>query len=395
TAHITENTQIQTVKIETNYTGSVSNYTMTLLSGSLQDGVWNFTFDNYPDNNLILYRIFALDVFGNANTTVQAGFGIVDTLEPNIVSITQDPAIPAYQDIVNVTAHITDNVQIQTVKIETNHTGTLFNHTMTLLSGSLQDGVWNFTFDNYPVNRSIVYRIFTLDMFDNVNASIQFSFGYFDIIEPNILSVTQDPVVPAYQDIVNVTAHITDSTQIQTVYIETNYTGTLTNYSMSFKSGSLQDGVWNFTFINYSLNKLITYRIFVIDVFGNTNASEQFSFIVFKPTDGKWPHFIIFIIFFLIFGSVATVGTMRFILKRKRQKGPSIMKSEYRSRLKHKLHTDFPEGVYVISTEVMERINRIVGLTEAERELLIQDLTFMGEEEATQWIDEIEKSLKP
>ena len=75
-----------------------------------------------------------------------------------------------------------------------------------------------------------------------------YHFGYFDTLSPKILEVLQDPLNPTNQEGVDITAHITDETEIQNVWIETNETGTFLNNSMSLLSGALHDGVWNFIF---------------------------------------------------------------------------------------------------------------------------------------------------
>ncbi len=278
TVHITENFEVQDVFIETNSSSIFQNYTMTLRNGSLQDGFWVFKFDSYPLNKYIAYRVFAGDFLGHWNSTTYFIFGVFDTNVPNITEVTQDPAIPVYQDKVNITVYVTDNFEIQTVVIETNHTVTFMNYTMSLLSGTTQDGTWNFTFGSYPLNEYVAYRIFAVDICNNTNATDYLYFGVFDFTGPNIMNIGQIPNPPDY---INITAVITEYTQVQEVLLEANHTGIFTNYSMTLLGGSLQDGVWNFTVTNYPLNTYIAYRIFTGDILNNTNATNYFYFGVF------------------------------------------------------------------------------------------------------------------
>ncbi len=267
-----------------NYT-LFSNYTMTHSGGSLADGVWNYTIDHFPINNSIFYRIFAIDAAGNTNSTAYQSFGVFDTTEPDIQEVNQDPASPTFQDLVNITAHIIDSSEIQVVFIETNYTSTLTNYTMTLLSGTLKDGIWNFSFITYPLNKNITYRIFARDVVRNINLTNVENFGVFDTTNPIIQNVSQDPAVPTFQDIVTISAHIIDNFQIQTVLIETNSTGIFTNYSMTLVSGTLQDGTWNYSFYDYPLNIDIWYRIFITDVVNQTIVSGFWNFSVYDNTE--------------------------------------------------------------------------------------------------------------
>ena len=56
-----------------------NNYSMTLSSGTLKDGIYNFTVNNPSLNNPFAFRIHALDVFGNINSTEQLNFEVFDT----------------------------------------------------------------------------------------------------------------------------------------------------------------------------------------------------------------------------------------------------------------------------------------------------------------------------
>ncbi|NVM30496.1 MAG: hypothetical protein HWN65_16775 [Candidatus Helarchaeota archaeon] len=282
---VTDGTQVQAVYLQSNHTGIQTDYSMNLISGTLQDGVWNYVISNYLENSTIVYQILARDVLGNTNTSAQSSFGFFDILEPNIVNVTQVPLAPTYQEAVNVSVRVTDNTQVQAVTIQSNHSGTPTDYSMNLISGTQQDGVWNYVISNYLENSTIVYQILARDALGNTNTSGQFSFGFFDVDEPNIVSVTQIPGVPAYQDIVNVTVRVTDGTEIQSVYIETNYTGVLTTYPMIQVNGTLRDGFWEFSFNSYPLNRDIVYRIYARDALGNTNNSGQNSFGVYDLVD--------------------------------------------------------------------------------------------------------------
>ena len=112
------------------------------------------------------------------------------------------------------------------------------------------------------VNSTVSYQLVVTEDLNNVGGNVT----------PNIVDISQVPTTPLYPDEVSVTARIRDDIQVQNVYIETNHTGSLRNYSMTLLSGSLQDGIWNFTFRDYPPNKVITYQIHVLNIYSNTNS---------------------------------------------------------------------------------------------------------------------------
>ncbi len=99
----------------------------------------------------------------------------------------------------------------------------------------------------------------------------------------------------------------------------------------------------------------------------------------------------------LIIGSVAAAATTSYIII-KRREIPSIetklkSKSKSLTLLESAIIIDFPGTILEISTELIERIKGIKGLSDAERDLLIQDVMRLDEEEAKRWIDDFEKTL--
>ncbi|NVM55677.1 MAG: hypothetical protein HWN66_18400, partial [Candidatus Helarchaeota archaeon] len=99
----------------------------------------------------------------------------------------------------------------------------------------------------------------------------------------------------------------------------------------------------------------------------------------------------------LIIGSITAAATTSFVIIRKRQ-APSTepnlkIKSKALASLKHAITSDFPGTYSIISIELMERINSIKGITDTERELLIQDVLQMDENAAKKWIEGVERSL--
>ena len=483
---------------------------MTLLNGTQNDGFWNYTFYNYPVNESIFYRVLAEDAFGNWNATGYYSFGYFDTLGPNIISVFQVPTTPTYQDIVNVTAHIMDATQVQSVSILTNYTGTLSSYTMTLISGSSDDGVWKFSFNNYPLNKIIMYQLNALDIFGNINLSSSFNFGVFDLNSPSIISVLQTPSPLTKWEAVKVVVHVQENFALGAVTLDSNYTGSWATYSMTQLNGTLQDGFWEYTILKsaYTCNRTISYHISATDVAGRTTTTSDYNFGIFpiisyyvpltitikvdigkgasrkgditfnfrntgnthwanlsftiniptgwtiKPsacfvsqlapgqnvtitfkltlpknvseaveiilidvsaviseTGLEWTipqpiqvfiskskvgDFFIWVIVIVGSASAAVATSYVYIHKRSAStNAPKIkVKGKSLASLKAVISTDFPGSYGVVSVELMERISTIKGLTDEERQLLIEDVAQLDEEASQKWIDAFEKSLE-
>ncbi|MHA1276160.1 MAG: NEW3 domain-containing protein, partial [Candidatus Helarchaeota archaeon] len=164
-----------------NYIGAFINASMTLLSGNQQDGVWNYTFDKYPNNQYIIYRIYIRDAVGNTNVTDWQRFRVFDSTAPNMLNIIQEPTNLSLIEAVNITVLISENFEINSVWVENNQTGTWMNDSMDLLTGTFQLGWWNYTFTNYPINKTIMYRIIATDISGYTAISELYSFSAFFI----------------------------------------------------------------------------------------------------------------------------------------------------------------------------------------------------------------------
>ncbi len=99
----------------------------------------------------------------------------------------------------------------------------------------------------------------------------------------------------------------------------------------------------------------------------------------------------------IIIGSVAAAASTSFVVVRRRRVGLDESKWKGKGKsmesLKQVVSSEFPGTYSMISVELMERINRISGLTEAEKNLLIQDVVLLDDQAAEKWIEEFEKTL--
>ncbi|HUX99483.1 MAG TPA: hypothetical protein VMV49_08025, partial [Candidatus Deferrimicrobium sp.] len=390
------------VYIEANQTGTITNYPMTLLSGSLQDGIWNYTFTNYPLNTLIFYRIFTIDIFGNINTSNQFNFGVFDTIDPTIVNVVQNPVNVTILEPVEVTGIIIENFAINSVEIESNHTGIWMNYSMDLLSGTLQNGIWNYTFINWQVNNSIWYRIFATDVVGRTAVTDYTNFGIFPIIKWNIPLDIQVKIGEGrnkkatlsfeFQNTGTATLLDLDFTII---YLPANWTANI--YSLEFT----QLGPGENLTVEFRITANIIPEDFIDAILINFDATiletgEEVGKIITVVVAGfKEKNLTLWII--IIVGSAAAAASSSYIVIRKRHIISAEPKYKTRSKtlasLKTLISTDFTGTYSVLSFELMERINNLKGLTLDERELLIQDISQLDDDdEAKQWIDDFERS---
>ncbi len=289
TVHITENVGIGVVLLTSNHSGIPYNYSMNHLSGTLQDGYWNYTIPAVPTGTIISYSIWANDTSNIPNTEGPYQYTVGDSEGPNIVSVLREPTNPNNLDSVNITAHITDNIGVHVVFLTSNHSGTPYNYSMNHLSGTLQDGYWNYTIPPVAVGTSVSYSIWGNDTYGNYDTNGSYQYIIVDGESPDIISVSRDPTNPNNLNLVNITAHITDNIGIHVVFLTSNHSGTPYNYSMNHLSGTLQNGYWNYTIPALSVGTTISYSVWVNDTSNIPNIDGPYQYNV---RDGENPNII-------------------------------------------------------------------------------------------------------
>ena len=201
-----------------------------------------------------------------------------DTIQPHY------PINPGNLNTVNVTVHITDNAGVDVVIITSNHSGAPAVYPMDILSGTTQDGYWNFTIPAVAAGTTVEYSIWANDTYNNPDTDGPYQYLVSDTENPNIITVSKDPNRPGSQDVVNITVHITDNVGVHIVLLVSDHNGTFVNYEMTFLSGSYQDGFWNFTIPQLPLGTTVNYSIWVNDTSGNNVSSIYYQYTVIVPS---------------------------------------------------------------------------------------------------------------
>ena len=143
---------------------------------------WNYSQDNIGNSSTYYYVVVA--AYMNSNSSLSNCENVtIDLVTPNIINVTQDPTTIDRLEPINVSVRIQENVALALVQLESNHTGSLSNYTMDFLSGSLQDGFWNYTITTWPANNTIRYRIFAIDVVGRTVVTKFHHFGIFPTIE--------------------------------------------------------------------------------------------------------------------------------------------------------------------------------------------------------------------
>ncbi|MDD1777208.1 MAG: NEW3 domain-containing protein [Candidatus Helarchaeota archaeon] len=381
-----------------------ANYSMTMLSGSLNDGVWGYTFSDYPINQFISYRIFAQDVFGNWNVSDYNSFGVFDFTDPVILNVVQTPAVLTNWEPVKVTVHIQENLALESVLINSNYTDSWVDYPMTLLNGSLQDGFWEYTVSSYSYNESIWYRVVATDVVGRTTTTGYSQFGIFPIVSTYVpLDLDYEVDVGMAGDRrtdITFTFQNTGNTHLENI-----------NFTIQLPAG------WTAKIVGHTVSQLapgqnvtITFKVTVPKDIG------EFLEVVVIEVDMRiaelgldWPTQYIevvvsgvkvwdlFIWLVIIVGSASAAVTTTYVYIHRRTPTIKISKGTLKGKtlttLKTAISADFPGPYAVVSVELMERINNISGLTDEERQLLIEDVAPLDEEAAKKWIDAFEKSL--
>ncbi|MEW6069036.1 MAG: right-handed parallel beta-helix repeat-containing protein [Candidatus Thermoplasmatota archaeon] len=173
TCTVTDNIAVNIVKIAiTGPTGFTPvNITMTNIPGT--NNYYHNT--TYSVLGTYSYFIWANDTSNNKNTSATYTFVIQDTTKPEISNIQAMPSIQAQGGYVNITAIVTDSVEVNIVKVNiTGPTGfEQINITMTRIAGT----------DNYYYNTTYTfvgtyyYYIWANDISDNQKQSLLHRFG--------------------------------------------------------------------------------------------------------------------------------------------------------------------------------------------------------------------------
>jgi hypothetical protein len=216
-----------------------------------------------------------------------------DTTAPTLQNITHSPEPVNYSDTINITANVTDNIQVHTVLLEVNGT----NFTMIPAGGNI------YYYDAFSTAKwpmSYQYKIFANDTNNNriTNSSPLLNFTIRDVRPPGITLIS--PESPHYTPNTSFTAFYTVTDQIMVSNCSLNVSGVIRNSTTSNPIGVTLnltaplagDGTyyWNISCNDTSNNRNVSALYLIVKdtvapiIFLNTtnasitNASYSFSY---------------------------------------------------------------------------------------------------------------------
>jgi hypothetical protein len=211
------------------------------------------------------YNISAKDSSGNWNQTSETEIDVLDDDPPSITDITF--GLPTTQDIFIIQANITDNIQVGEVNL-------FFWFD---LYGGGTDGPFNVTMDpgytkamNVPSYAiKLYYNISVIDSNGNWIQTGETEIDVLDDDQPSITDTTSG--IPTTGDIFNVSANVTDNTNVGSVYLYYWFDlfggGTSGPYNVTMDPEHLKNLIvpWNAITFNYN--------ILAMDIYDNWNET--------------------------------------------------------------------------------------------------------------------------
>lgn len=189
----------------------------------------------------------------------------------NYVNGTPNPV--AQNNNINLTANVTDDIEVDTVTVETEDG----NFTM------IKDGGDIWYYDYNVTNQSVGLHNFTVYANDTAGKNADKVQGNYSVIDGNIpvinwINDTPDPVRAG--DPINFSANVTDDSAVGTVTLEIDGT---TNYTMILQSGDIY---YNDTLNTGPLSQgLHNYTVYANDTSGNNATPMSSNFTVYIDND--------------------------------------------------------------------------------------------------------------
>ncbi len=225
----------------------------------------------YPMLGDYQYMVWADDDFGRFNFTEYHILTIVDTTPPEIsgISDSPDPLEASYSN--KITATVTDNFDVQTVKVRIHKQGGGWDYDFTMLAWA--DDVWTYQRSYYSPG-IYNYEITGYDSSGNSKISTTRTFKVVDTTAPTISYITATPSIQYNGGSVIFSAKISDHVSVANVKISIDGT----EYTMTEGNNDK----WSFS-MSFSDSGDHTYRIIAVDQSGNQAASTIKYFTIKEP----------------------------------------------------------------------------------------------------------------
>jgi len=223
------------------------------------------------------YTFYTYDSYGNSYTTTQSSVTVLDNDDPLLTDVIATPATQNMGDFVNITAEVTDNIEINNVYLNITYPDdSILNFSIT----ANKTGDTYYCNKNYSILGTYTFFLWADDSSNNHGLSSTETFLIAELTEPiisNIFNVTSDPLdTNSSFGWVNVSCDVTDNVAVDEVFINiTNPDGS--DFNVSMISGPSDSYYYNSstafsTFGNYS------YFVWANDTSGNVGVSSIYDF---------------------------------------------------------------------------------------------------------------------
>ena len=177
---VTDNVAIQDVRLNISYPGG--GYENFSILGNKTGDVY-YCIKSYTTTGEYSFYVYAIDTSGNANVSEKKQFSINDLSPPSIRNITVNPATQDIGKHVNISVVVTDNVEVQDVKLHISYPGGSEKN-----FSIFQNKTGNTYYCNktYSKEGEYTFYIYVIDSSDNSNVSEEKSFNVEDLTPPKV-----------------------------------------------------------------------------------------------------------------------------------------------------------------------------------------------------------------
>ena len=252
---ITDNVGLDFYRLITNdSTGfSWTNESLNDTEGTSVNAVFNYSIEKFPAAGGILgWRVWANDSAGNANISqiyTLTVYKIPDSTKPGFSNnqTNETVTIPTVNGVIQLNLTVTDNIEVYTIRLATNDSGTMRNESgyEMIASGTSATAIFNFTV-SAAKNSVIKWQVWANDTSGNANVSLIRTFTV-----KNSAPTTPDVTYPAdgknYIDIpyINFSSADPDGDAVSyTIYINGSLNITTT---VNVTDWNASDGYYNLT----------------------------------------------------------------------------------------------------------------------------------------------------
>jgi len=156
-----------------------------------------------------------------------------------------------------------------------------------------------------PIQGEITnYRIYAEDIYGNSFLSEE---HYIDVVEPKIISVTQEPLEPTNDDPVKIFANITDPSGIDSVTL--SYSTDQTTWFNITMNLNLTSELYEAIIPAMPEETTVYYKIYANDTFGNLAESQLYNYTVLLSKQPRGENLVLYVA-----GASLSIGAIRIIV---------------------------------------------------------------------------------